>query len=358
MSAIAAATRRSLIDLASSGVASLCGSLGAHARVAEILEDMRVVLGPHSDRDITDGPWFNSDVCDDHTPFEFSISIDGRGAELRVLMETAGDQPTLASLQHAALSTTDRLAARLRLPTDRLRLIDDLFTAPDPAGLFSRWHAIEYCGSRAPRVKVYLNPQIRGIEQAREHIDEALRRLGRDDAREELVHRIRRGPADELKYFALDLDHGPTARVKVYTRHHNLQGNELETFFADSRDYALGRASAFCRDMLGDGPHAGKPVFSCLSWVDDHGEPKPTVYAPIVGYVANDGEAWTRVAAYMRNAGLDADAIERALVAFVGRPLSTCRGVISYVSARWDNGQPRMTVYLSPLAYAGTRRRS
>lgn len=357
MTAIAAAPGRSLLDLASTGVSSLCASIGAGARVPEILADMRSVLGPHSDRDITGGPWFNSDVCDDHTPFEFSISIDRRSTELRVLMETAGEHPTLASLQQAASMTSERLATRLGLPLTRLHLIDDLFVAPAPVGLFSRWHAIEYSGTASPRVKVYLNPQIRGLDRAREHIDQALRRLGREDACEELAHRIRRGAADELKYFALDLGHSATARVKVYTRHHNLQGNELETFFADSRDYSLGRASVFCREMLGDGPHAGKPAFSCLAWVDQHGDPKPTVYAPIVGYVANDGEAWARIAAYMDNAGLDSEAIERSLTAFVGQPLSACKGVISYVSARWDNGEPRMTIYLSPLAYAGTRRR-
>jgi DMATS type aromatic prenyltransferase len=355
MSAIAAASRRSLIDLASGGITSLCTSLGMTSRVDEILADMRFVLGAHSDREIAGGPWFHSDVCDDHTPFEFSISVDRRGAELRVLMETAGDQPTLFRMQQAASDATVRLASRLRLPTARLDLVAHLFTAPEPAGLFSRWHALEYGNGRAPRVKIYLNPQIRGIEHARACVDEALCLLGREDAREELDHRVRRGAADEIKYFALDLDHGPTARVKVYTRHHNLQGNELETFLADARDYSLGRASTFCREMLGEGPHAGKPVFSCLAWVDDHHEPKPTVYAPIVGYVASDAEAWARIAGYMRSVGLDPDPLERTLVAFVGRPLGASRGVISYVSARWDAGAPRMTLYLSPLAYAGAR---
>lgn len=355
MSAVAAASQRSLIDLAGTGVTSLCTSLGLASRIPEILGDMRFVLGTHSDREIACGPWFQSDVCDDHTPFEFSISVDRRGAEVRVLMESAGDQASLFHMQQAASEATARLAARMRLPTTRLDLVDHLFAVPEPVGLFSRWHAIEYGAVRAPRVKIYLNPQIRGIEHARSCVDEALGLLGRADARDELAHRIRRGAADEIKYFALDLDHGPTARVKVYTRHHNLQGNELETYFADSRDYPLGRASWFCREMLGDGPHAGKPVFSCLSWVDDHHDPKPTVYAPIVGYVANDAEAWSRISAYMRSVGLEPDVLERALLAFVGRPLARCRGVISYVSARWDAGEPRMTVYLSPLAYAGAR---
>lgn len=339
-----------VLSRARSQLAQLCPVLGLDDREAEIGALMRLVLGPNADRDIG-RERFASDVCDDHSPYEFSISVDARGTELRVLMETVGEHPTLSSTQAACVAMTDTLASRLQLSLARLREVEALFVDEAPQGLFSRWHALEFRRGRAPSVKLYLNPQIRGPGDAASVTEQALTRLGFGQAWVDVRRRACRGAADELKYFSLDLDHGPTARVKVYVRHHQLRCDELEAYFTDARDYTAGAASEFCRAMLGgDEPFADKPVFTCLSWPDPTLPPKPTLYAPIAGYVSDDAEARSRIVDFMASRGLSTSVYEAALDALL--PRQPGKPIQSYVSVRWDGGAPRMTVYMSPNAYA------
>jgi len=339
-----------VLGRARSQLAVLCPALGLDEREAEILAFMRLVLGAQAEREVG-AEHFASDVCDDHSPYEFSISVDANGAELRVLMETIGESPTLASTHEASAAMTATLAARLNLPLARLRQVEELFDDAAPSGLFSRWHALEFRPGRPPSVKLYLNPQIRGPAGAASAIEEALRRLGLAHAWADLRQRARRGEDDEWKYFSLDLDDGATARVKVYVRHHGLRCEELETYLAHTRDYAPGAATEFCRAMLGSHePFASKPVFTCLAWADPTRPPKPTVYAPIAGYVSDDDEARARISTFMANKGLRTRSYEAGLDALL--PSASAKPIQSYASVRWDAGGPRMTVYMSPNAYA------
>jgi DMATS type aromatic prenyltransferase len=320
---------------------------------------MTFVLGPHADHDRREGVRFPSDVSDDHTPLEFSVSFTGRGRQLRVLLETVGPDATLASTHGACVAMTEQLVQRLNLRSERLRRVEDLFRSNAPSGRFSRWHALEFRAGCPISVKLYFNPQLHGRECAGEVVEAALRRLGRPDAWDEVVRRAVRGEADELAYFSLDLDDSPTTRAKVYVRHHDATADELEATLAGAREYATGSASAFLRAMLGPAqPFAARPVFTCLSWVEGVSGPKPTIYAPVAGYARDDADARDRVVEFMRAAGLPADAYERMLAAFAGRPLAAGVGMQSYVSLRADAGAPRMTIYLSPEAYSVTPSRS
>ncbi len=344
---------RTLLAGAKGQLAQLCAVLGIQTREAEIFDFMHLLLGPQAGREVTTQR-FPSFVCDDHSPFEFSLCIDGRGTQLRVMMETIGEEPTLASTQAASVAMTATLAKRLKLPLARLRLIEDLFIADHPHGPFARWHALEFHRDRPPSVKLYLNPQIRDPSQGAAVIEEALSRLGLAHAWADVRRRARRGDDDEFKYFSLDLDDGPTARVKVYVRHHRLSCAELESYFAQTREYTPGAATDFCRAMLGPAERFdGKPVITCLAWADPSQPPKPTLHAPIAGYVADDAESRSRIVAFMTGKGLPTASYEGVLAALgpaATHPPST--PIQSYASVRWDAGGPRMTVYMSPNAYA------
>lgn len=343
----------SLLDLAGRRLARLTRALGIDGRAQGIYDDVAFVLG--SDAATPRAVPFASDVCDDHTPFEFSVSVDARGHQLRVLAETVGAEPTLGSTDAACVAMTQQLARRLRLHLGRLHDVEDLFTSASPAGSFTRWHALEYYPDGRVAVKIYLNPQLGGPQQAREVIEAALHRVGRADAWKHFESRATRGEADEVKYFSLDLDARPNSRVKVYVRHHDLTCEELEAYLDGSRGHLPGSAAYFCRAMLGDRARFDrKPVFSCMSWVDGVEDPKTTTYAPVAGYVRDDADARARVVAFMRARGLDAQVYGNALAAFAERPLESGVGMQSYVSLRWDDGAPRITAYLSPEAYRVT----
>ncbi|WAS90449.1 tryptophan dimethylallyltransferase family protein [Nannocystis punicea] len=304
----------SLLRLGRAQLGSLCRALNLADRADELFEPMTFVLGPHADHDRREGVRFPSDVSDDHTPFEFSVSLAGREQQLRVLMETPGPDATLATTHTACVAMTEQLVRRLNLRAERLRRVEDLFQSTAPSGRFSRWHALEFSPGRPISVKVYFNPQLHGRECAGEVVEAALRRLGRPDAWDEVVRRAARGEADELTYFSLDLDDSPTTRAKVYVRHHHATAEEIEATLAGTREYSPGSASAFCRAMLGSArPFGARPVFTCLSWVEGVPGPKPTIYAPVAGYARDDADVRDRVLSFMRAAGLPSDAYERML---------------------------------------------
>jgi DMATS type aromatic prenyltransferase len=245
------------------------------------------------------------------------------------------------------------LASRLGLPLDRLRDVQPLFESPTPQGMFSRWHAVEFHGNQLPHVKIYLNPLVHGPDGAGTTIEEALRRLALPESSLDAVKAVTaRGQQDELKYFSLDLSRGDAARVKVYVRHHEVSGLELEHALRHSRRYTPGRAAAFCRTMAnGAERYCGRPVFSCLAWSADDPRPSATVYFPVASYVRDDSDANERTLRYLREFGIGTTAYERAISAFATRPLESGVGMLSYVSTKIERGADRVTVYLNPELY-------
>lgn len=344
--------RHTLYDLGAARIASLCDALGLEARQPEVLRVFAGLLGVYGGRDVDEAPSWPSDVCDDHSPFEFSISWSRSTTDLRILVETIGDPPTLRTLQEAGAAASEALANELGVSMDRLRSVEDLFTTEDPSGLFSRWHGVDFRPGRSPEVKVYLNPRIHQPVNAAAVMEAAFERLGMADAWGRVAQFAARGDRDELKYFSLDLGRHDAPRVKVYVRHHEATCQDLEAALESCRGYAAGDVTTMCRALLGgEGPFVSRPLFSCLSWVDSAEAPLATTYLPIAGYVSDDREAFHRVRDFMLGAGLPAASYDRALRAFANRPLEDGVGMQSYVSFKREGDSPRMTVYLGPEVY-------
>lgn len=332
---------------------ALLAALDMRERSVEALDLLADLLGPRGQADASAAPAWPSDVCDDHTPFEFSVSMTRGGADLRILAEALDETPTLTAATAAGEQATARLATRLGLPLERLHEVQALFESTTPQGLFSRWHAVELHGDEPPHVKIYLNPLVHGRERAAATIEATLRRLGFSDTSLDAISAVTaRGHEDELKYFSLDLSSGDAARVKVYVRHHGVSGVELESALRHTRRYSAGRAAAFCRTMSsGAERFAGRPVFSCLAWSADDPCPSATIYFPIASYVRDDAEANERTLRYLREIGIGTSTYDKAIAAFASRPLSAGVGMLSYVSTKIEQGTDRVTVYLSPEVY-------
>jgi hypothetical protein len=293
-----------------------------------------------------------SEISDDNTPIEFSVTISPGGSEVRVLFEPQGEDQTLAGHREAALRFHDHLAQEQGADLSRFRMVSDLFTPPGMRGPFALWSAVVFADGKPPAFKAYFNPQAQGLGSAVALVEEGLRRLGLPHAWRHLAATIaRRGPhRDELKYFALDLSASEQARVKVYVRHHEATPEDLEVAAAAAPDSTHGEAQDFARAMGGGAPRfKERAAFTCAAFVggQDDRPSATTQYVPVCAYALDDLEVERRVAQYLQTHDMDSAPYRRVLVAFANRPLSAGVGLQSWVAFRRYQGVPRLTIYLA-----------
>jgi hypothetical protein len=300
------------------------------------------------------GPWV-SEISDDNTPIEFSVTLSPRGSEVRVLFEPQGDLQTLASHREAALLMHEQLASDYGADLSRFRLIQDLFTPVDMQGPFALWSAVVFADAEPPSFKAYFNPQAQGPGSAVALVEEGLRRLGLPRAWQHLAATLaRRGPhRDELKYLALDLSRSDQARVKVYVRHHDATPEDLQIAATAAPGSNRGEAEDFARAMGGGARRfKDRATFTCAAFVggDDDRPSATTQYVPVCAYALDDLEVEQRVSTYLASQQMDPVPYCRLLAAFANRPLNAGVGMQSWVAFRRFRGVPRLTVYLGSEA--------
>src|SRR5262245_9605699 len=82
--------------LGSERLSALCRANGLAAKEPEITGIFASLIEPWGASPAPTTPAWPSDVCDDHTPFEFSVVLSAGEPELRILVEAQGDEPTHA----------------------------------------------------------------------------------------------------------------------------------------------------------------------------------------------------------------------------------------------------------------------
>ncbi len=293
-------------------------------------------------------PMWPSDIGDDHSPYEFSIAFDPHGPpSLRFLCEAQGITPTLADTRDAALATTARFGREDGIDLSRFERVRDLFLPDVPNARFLLWHAATLSGKS--EVKAYFNPQIAGKEKSFKLVEQAMRGLGFETAWPTLLHSVQRDPTadDEIRYFALDLNGGKSARMKVYLYQRGITTEHLERMAAASDGYSPGEVTEFCRAMTETtGPYTAFPLCTYLSFVE--GNPLPndfTIQIPIRFYAPNDSVARDRISRYMQSRGIDPSRYEAALSALAPRALDEGPGLNTYASLR--AGRARVTIYIA-----------
>jgi hypothetical protein len=344
-----------LVDYTSGRLRKLCAGAGFRETTESVVDTFRSLVSPWADQRLDQTtPWV-SEISDDSTPIELSVALAGSEAEVRVLFEPQGADPTLASYRTAALELNRRLQRDFGAHLGRLRQVQDLFAPADMAGPFAIWSSAVFRPTGRPSFKAYLNPQAHGPGEAEALVKAGLERLGMGQAWRTLSDTVlRRGPyLDELKYFALDLSDEAFARVKVYVRHHESVPSDLENAASAAREYVPGEVLDFVRGMRGgdDCLHV-RASFSCSSFVGDRSE-RPaatTVYVPVCAYARDDAAVRTRVSDYLSSTGLDPSAYLAIIDTYANRPLDAGIGMQSWVALRRYNGVPRLTVYLATEA--------
>lgn len=336
---------------------SLADPLDRLADVPRLHALIESLLGAAAQHETHLDPSFVSDVGDDHTPFELSISLcAGAAPDLRVLAEPQGATPSLRSNRDAALDVLARLARGSggSISLARLERIADLFLPEDPRGAFAIWIAAGGAPG-APDVKVYLSPEARGPEHAPALVEEALVRLGLGAAWPALSRTLlaRGTDRDELKYFSLDLSAHADARVKVYARHHDATIDDAERAASAARDHRAGDAAELLRSVGGRERYDRRPLATCLAYDGaDPARPRTaTTYVPVNDYAPNDLVITQRVEALLARHAIDPAPYAAAARACARRPLEDGIGAQSYVAWKRRAGAPVVTVYFAAEAY-------
>ncbi|WP_199440146.1 tryptophan dimethylallyltransferase family protein [Umezawaea beigongshangensis] len=348
----------SLRDFTGQQLTALLHSVGLQETTETSVRLLHDALGPAAARPVSESPVWPSDVSDDRTPVEFSTAFGDDDPAVRVLVETIADPPGRAGNLHTSLHVLGALTERFGLSLDRFHAVRDLFLPENPQGAFSLWFSLVFRRGALPAIKVYFNPDVRGVDQGPSLVQEGLRRLGFSAGHSTITaHALSRpGGLDRFSFFALDLDEGDHSRVKVYVSHEDADVAVVERAASAARGVDAERVPDFCLLTGGPGPFTGRPLISSYTFVDDDRD-RPSgysLYVPIRDYVADDAEARTRVLAVLQRCGIDPTGFENALNAVAGRPLTDGAGLIAHVSLRLGRPRPGVTTYLSSEAYGVT----
>ncbi|WP_267245396.1 tryptophan dimethylallyltransferase family protein [Streptomyces sp. PR69] len=341
------------LDYGTAAVADLLDSAGMDAGQGAAV--LRRMLSPWGLRQIGQRPDWNSDVCADGSPIEFSAAFSDRCAQIRVLVEAVPDELTTLAAQKSAVELTRTLIEEFGAARRRLAAVSDLFLPhQDPAG-FAMMHAAIFTPTGGPEFKVYLNPNANSRMTGPQRVREALERLGFGKAWDAVTDYARRGfDLDRIVYFGLDLSDGPESRVKVYFRHYDIAPADLDACMEISASHEPGLLEKFCHTLTGRaGAIRDQPLVSNLTFTDAGGcaPVSATVYVPLWLYVDSDEEARDRISSVMTDVGLPSDRYVSLLNQMARRPLSDGRGIHTYASVRVQQGRPRMTTYWSSELY-------
>jgi DMATS type aromatic prenyltransferase len=333
----------------------LCRVLGLDP--ASPLDLLTGLLGAHGARSLDDPPAWPSDIADDHSPVEFSVAFnDNEPPALRLLAEVPGSPPGIGTNTRAAYAFLAANAARYGLATDRLAAVRAVFDTDRPHGSFALWCSLVFRHGRDPEFKVYLNPEVAGVDRAPDLVEEALGRLGLARSYRTMLSVAVRpgelGRRDRLAFFALDLHDGPQARVKLYLSHHDATAADVARAATVVDGVDPDRVAEFCLAAGGRGRFDRRPLVGSYTLAGGRDQPVGySVYVPIRDYVGDDREARDRVAAVLARYRFDPGLLHRAVAAVSRRPLADGVGLIAHTSLRLGHPRPGVTVYLSAEAY-------
>jgi DMATS type aromatic prenyltransferase len=353
--------RRTFCDFGAERLGALISALDVESESNALMRVFMRLLRRWGERQVNERPAFLSDIADDHAPFEFSVAFSEQTPEVQVYVEAQGAPPTLSSNMLAGRELCEAVATELGAPLGRLRLLGDIFFPAAPRAPFSIWIGASWAAGREIKLKVYLNPQVRGQTLAAELVRESCARLGFEKQWATLHDRLFSGAGHrcELGIVSLDLVQGEQARFKVYVRHHAANFADIGRVASVARDYDASASERFYRTLAeSGGPYLSRPVQTEFAFVGpDQARPSAvTLEFPIGSYVANDEIARERISRCLSAFGLQPSAYERAVRAFATRALAERSGLHAHVTLRHIENKPRIAVYFASEAYVGAGR--
>lgn len=350
---------RTLGQQLDSRLSRLLQSIGQQERIPNALRVAHLLTRSWRDELTSGGPIWPSEITDDHTPFEFSLALNGRAEKVRILTEPQDtEQPSLAASWRLAAEVHEELASCWGAGFHSYSKIADLFEpTPSDDGPFSVWHSA-ILEADGPQFKVYLNPAVHGGHDAVRVLSSALDRLGLTESWAPFARdALKRGELDQPMYFSLDLVDAPHARVKVYVAHRNAGAQDIIEALARCPGFDAASIRSWLEQLMGStGPFLDRPPISCFALDGGRLElHSATLHLPVRCYLAEDFEIARRICRLLRFP--QQVSFMRALTVTAERPLELDRGLQTYVSLRASPGREAVTIYLAPQVYSPAMQR-
>lgn len=333
---------------------ALCVGVGASALSADCCRLFETALHPWGHVHIGHRPRYRSAIADDEAPFELSVGLSQGLPEVQFYVEAQGEPPGLEANMTAGRQLLDRLARRANASMQRFRAIEDLFLPSQPQGDFTIWTGASWVLGHDVRLKVYLNPQVRGKHAAPRVLEEAMARLGFERPWAKVQSQLALDRAHEVSILSLDLSDEADARVKVYIRHYVGGLASIHQQASMARDYVADDVTLFYdvmtagRNVFDRKPPITELAFSA-TWAE--GPASVTLEFPIGKYAANDEIASRRIGDCLGGFGLHRASYDQLVRAFATLPPDRTRGIQAHVTLRRVAGQARVAVYFASGAY-------
>jgi DMATS type aromatic prenyltransferase len=349
-------SRRSLYDFGVDKLIALTSAAGEPSEWSSLKAIFQSLVHPWGGQPVGGPQRYVSNVADDGAPFEFSIAISERGAEVQFYVDVQGEPPSARTNMQAGMAALRALALALHAPLDRLDRVGDLFFPEEPQPPFALWIGVSWSADQGIRLKVYLNPAARSPSEALDTVTRAMERLELGTAWRKVQTMLARGSnrRDEPAIVCLDLAKGDEARVKVYLRHHQATIGDVEAFADLTGEFEARDARTFYGIVAeSDGPFLSKPLLTQIAFTSNcHERPAATTLTfPIGAYVENDAIAYARVQRCLAAFELPATAYQHAVNRFAARPLDIRRGLHAHVTLRRPKTGPRVGIYFASEAY-------
>jgi Tryptophan dimethylallyltransferase len=355
------ASVRTLGQQLDSRLARLLAALRQSDHLENSLRTTRLLTRSWRDELVAAGPRWSSDITDDHSPFEFSLSLDGTSEVLRILTEPQDPgQPSLRASWQLAADIHEELAAKGGAGFAGYDKVAQLFAPSETSeGVFSVWHSAILGSAKKTEFKIYLNPAIHGAADAGAVVSEALQRLGLGDAWAALSKAaLSRVGLDQVIYFSLDLADTTEARAKVYVAHRHATARDVARALSSCPGFLPSDVGRWCQHLLGNrGPFHDRPPITCFALrrgkLDLY---TTTLHLPVRCYAPDDFDIARRVCTLLRFP--QRVSYMRALTELAERPLQNGPGLQTYASLRASPGREAVTVYLAPQVYSSAQVRT
>jgi hypothetical protein len=339
----------------------LLRSLGKTEHLSNARRAVKQLTSSWSNEPLEARPAWSSDITDDHSPFELSLSLNGSGTSVRILTEPQDARhPSLSSSWRLANELHERLRSQWGVDTRGYDGVADLFApSANSHGVFSIWHSAILGRRQDTQFKVYLNPAMHGADGAERVVAEALDRIGLGNAWRALRDQaLRRAGLDQVLYFALDLTQARAARAKVYVAHRDATAADLVMALERCPGFSPSSVNRWLERLLGGtGPFHDRPPITCFAFNRDSLDLlTTTLHLPVRCYASDDFEIARKVCELLRFP--QRVSYMRALTGVAERPLESGPGLQTYVSLRPSPGQQAVTVYLAPQLYSGAPSRN
>ncbi|MFI0739432.1 tryptophan dimethylallyltransferase family protein [Streptomyces sp. NPDC021100] len=360
------ATRYALFDAADESFgAFVCRQWASAASALRLPADglrrtetiLREVLADWFDAPVGRECRIPSYVAADGFPAELSVNWSGDRPELRILFDAGFRSPRPAE---PARAVSRAFAGLPGVSLDRYLSVEDVFlddAGHEPAPL---WHAMAWRPGEAPVFKAYFG-LYRWDHRRREAVTgQVMERLGMDAAWRSTVRTHGSGSDSapggrELEFFALDLSGAPTARAKVYYRHHAADLDTVNAFASTARAHDPLHAAKVYRALAGpDRKDAGEAALTCLAFRGGAERAvEATTYLRMPGLCEDEREAVRRVEAVLRDEGVPTGPYRALVDALAPGPLESFTGLQELVSHRTGRRRGDVTTYLRFPVYPG-----